>query len=391
MAVRAIGEDFLEGVCFCPLRSLLWGYPRAVLCAPSESRAGRPVQGRPEMQPIRVSNPQRWIGLVVVVLVLAVLPLAGIGLHFTAKAHNNAPFDIDTEFPVLGADGRPLPETKGAALATAIARVLGWELTGTGWRPNDIIFNPNWWGADNNANRQLGILLATRVTAQEFSDHLTKTQSDPYDTNLFNAQSALRNRQTQFMLPSFESKMHEAIGDLDAYSAGLRSSDAQTRSRPVNLRATELVALANAWESLLGDEHNKLLQMACPLWGKPNPADRPQIPGLENDILEEGCVPWMQTDDRFYEAQGVAHALYHYIRGVRRDYWPMLSNPNRTEPLHLLDEVSLALHVAAHIKPLVVLNGSASGLLANHLQNLEGWLVEALQKLAAFEREIGKS
>jgi hypothetical protein len=69
----------------------------------------------------------------------------------------------------------------------------------------------------------------------------------------------------------------------------------------------------------------------------------------------------------------------------------MLSNPNRTEPLHLLDEVSLALHVAAHIKPLVVLNGSPSGLLANHLQNLEGWLVEALQKLVAFEREMGKS
>jgi hypothetical protein len=349
------------------------------------------MQDRSSMQPERAPKPHRRIGLLAAVLLLAVLPLAGIGMHLTAKAHNDAPFDIDAEFPLVASDGKVAPETKGAALATAMARVLGWELTGTGWRPNDILFNPSWWGSDNNANRQLGILLATRVTAQAFSDHLTKTQSDPYDTNLFNAQSALRNRQTQFMLPSFESKMKEAIGDLDAYGAGLKSGDAQARSRPVNLRATELVALANVWESLLGDEHNKLLQTACPWWGKPNPADRPQIPGLENDILEEGCVPWMQTDDRFYEAQGVAHALYHYVRGVRRDYWPMLSNPNRTEPLHLLDQVSFALHVAAHIKPLVVLNGSASGVFANHPQNLEGWLVEALQKLVAFEREMGRS
>ena len=72
---------------------------------------------------------------------------------------------------------------------------------GTGWRPNDFVL----WGprvlADNNANRQLGILQAVRRTTQVMKEHLTKISSDPFDANLDKADNALRYDERRFWLP----------------------------------------------------------------------------------------------------------------------------------------------------------------------------------------------
>jgi hypothetical protein len=45
---------------------------------------------------------------------------------------------------------------------------------------------------------------------------------------------------------------------------------------------------------------------------------------------------------------------------------------------------------AATMKPLIVLDGSPSGLTANHRRNLDGYIVDARQKLYSIREELEK-
>jgi len=55
--------------------------------------------------------------------------------------------------------------------------------------------------ADNNANRQLGIIQAARESARVFRDHLTKVSATEYDANLVDADTKLRNDEYKFCFP----------------------------------------------------------------------------------------------------------------------------------------------------------------------------------------------
>jgi len=79
-------------------------------------------------------------------------------------------------------------------LATTLGAIVDHELRdGFGWRPNDfILWGPTLW-ADNNANRQLGIIQAVRETMRVMKDNLTKVSSDAFDPNLVQADLMFRN------------------------------------------------------------------------------------------------------------------------------------------------------------------------------------------------------
>ena len=74
-------------------------------------------------------------------------------LHFGQKRHNELPFVIEEVYP----EGKPF--VSGEIFAASLAALVDHELSGpTGWRPNDIyLWGPTLW-ADNNSNRQLGII-----------------------------------------------------------------------------------------------------------------------------------------------------------------------------------------------------------------------------------------
>src|SRR5438552_2956008 len=98
----------------------------------------------------------RW--LIVTVILVVVLALAGpLVLHFGQRRHDVLAFDVAAQFPV------DKPIVGGEVFATAVIAIVEHELNGTtGWRPNDfVLWGPGWW-ADNNANRQLGIIQAVR-------------------------------------------------------------------------------------------------------------------------------------------------------------------------------------------------------------------------------------
>ncbi len=278
-------------------------------------------------------------------LLLVALPLA---LHLSLRAHSRL------ELPLAGDPGPP-----GNALALALATVIDHELDGTtGWRPNDLVI----WGpaiADNNANRQLGILQGLRETVRVFKDHLTKVSSDNYDDHLVEADNLLRNDPTKWMLPSAESRYRDAAGALRDYAAGL--STEPSRSRPINVRAIELLRLVQAWSDLLGAAH----------------AD-----------LYRGDIGLFETDDVYYRATGRCHTLGHAVVAIEIDYRGELDR--RPALTQLLEEVRVPLETCARAKPLVVLAGHDTSLRANHLRNLDAHVVEARQKLYSIRDELEK-
>jgi hypothetical protein len=297
--------------------------------------------------------------------ILIAVVLAGWGaiilaLHFGQKHHDRLNFDINQAFP----PGQPF--APGEIYATTMAEIMDHELnTGFGWRPNDFLL----WGprvmADNNANRQIGILIALRETCRVFKDHLTKISSNEYDQNLLLADTDFRNDPYRWMLPAAETKYHSGVKHLRAYVAGLHTNP--PTSRELNQRNIELVRLMQAWSDLLGDAHANLYRTRTDS-GSP-------------------VRSWM-VDNYFYEAQGYADVMYHMMQAVKREYYL----PLRTKPVlaTLFDEAIDPLGKAAMLKPLIVLDGAPDGIFANHRRNLDAYISEARQKIYSIREELSQ-
>src|SRR5262245_22976512 len=229
---------------------------------------------------------RRALRVTVAVLLIVAVVATPIALHLGQERHDQLPFDLAAHFP----DDRRL--VGGEAVATTLAELVTHELDGpTGWRPNDfVLWGPRLW-ADNNANRQLGIIQTVRDSVRVLKDHLTKVSSDQFDQNLVDADTLLRNDALSFWLPSAESKYREGVAHLRAYVDGLGANP--PRSKPLNGRNAELIDLFRAWSDLLGDAHGALYRPGLSAW---------------------------ETDDAFYHAQGFAYAIHHLMRAIRREY-----------------------------------------------------------------------
>jgi uncharacterized protein DUF2333 len=281
-----------------------------------------------------------------------------LALHFGQIHHDRLLLDLDKAFPP------DKPFVPGEIYATTMAEIMDHELSGGfGWRPNDLFF----WGpslmADNNANRQIGILIALRETCRVFKDHLTKISSNEYDRNLILADSDFRNDPYRWMLPAAETKYRSGVRHLRDYIAGLHTNP--PASRELNQRNIELIRLMQAWSDILGDAHANLYRSRTDAGGP--------------------VRPWM-VDNYFYEAQGYAHVMYYMMQAVKREYYI----PLRTKPVlaTLFDEAIDPLGKAAMMKPPIVLNGSPDGIFANHRRNLDAYISEARQKIYSIREEL---
>ena len=273
--------------------------------------------------------------------------------------HDRLPLDLETQYP-------PQQQFQpGEIFASTVIAIMEHELHGgSGWRPNDFfLWGPTLW-ADDNANRQLGILQAVRESVRVFKDHLTKVSSNEYDPDLLEADTLFRNDAKKLWFPSAESRFSRGIRKLRDYVTGLR--DGSQRSRPITTRNVELVRLFQAWTDLLGDAHANLYK--------------------EREV--DGGSVWWHTDDYFYHAQGYAHVMYALLQALKREYHQLLS----VKPVmqDLFDEASAALRDAALMNPLVILNGRPSGIFANHRRNLDTYISEARQKMYSIREELEK-
>lgn len=300
--------------------------------------------------------------LIIAIVAALLLWIGGnLALHFGQIHHNRLPLDLTTRFPP------DKPTVPGEIFATTLAAIIDHELnTGFGWRPNDLYL----WGpkvmADNNSDRQLGIIMATRETMRVFKDHLTKVSSNQYDQNLVAADTDFRNDAEKWILPSPEGKYADGVARLRAYVAGLHTTP--PTSRELNLRAVELIRLFQVWTDLLGDAHANLYRTT----------------------KDDGSpVRSWDCDHYFYHAQGYAHVMYYGMMALEREYQGTLKDdPILTK---LFDDSIDALHKAAIMKPLIVLNGSPDGVFANHRRNLDAYITEARQKMYSIREELQRS
>jgi len=300
--------------------------------------------------------------LLIVAAALLLIWIGGnLALHFGLKHHDRLDYDIDQVFP----PDKPVPP--GEIYASTLAAIMDHELhTGFGWRPNDFFL----WGpkvaADNNSDRQLGIIQAIRETTRVFKDHLTKVSSNQYDPNLVIADTDFRNDAEKWILPSPEGKYEDAINHLHAYVAGLHTTPPS--SRELNTRAVELVRLVQTWTDLLGDAHANLYRTT----------------------KDDGSpVHSWDCDHYFYHSQGYAHVMYHMMQALEREYAGQLKDDPVLKTM--FDESIDALGKAALLKPLVVMDGSPDGLFANHRRNLDAYITEARQKMYSIREELERS
>ena len=298
------------------------------------------------------------IGAAAIFLVWIVGNLA---LHFGQIRHDHLGYDIAQAFPP------DKPTVPGEIFASTLAAIMDHELhTGFGWRPNDFFL----WGpkvtADNNSDRQLGIIQAVRETTRIFKDNLTKVSSNQYDPNLVIADTDFRNDAEKWILPSPEGKYDDGVQRLRQYVAGLHTTPPS--SRELNTRAVELVRLVQAWTDLLGDAHANLYRT----------------------VKDNGSpVHSWDCDHYFYHSQGYAHVMYHMMLAIEREYAGQLKDDPVLKTL--CDESIDALGKAAVMKPLIVLNGSPDGLFANHRRNLDAYITEARQKMYSIREELERS
>jgi len=290
--------------------------------------------------------------------VLLLLWLAAVvGLHVGQRRHDVLPLDLAGLFPV----GQPVPQ--GAVLATTLATIVDHELHDAfGWRPNDfVLWGPTLW-ADNNANRQLGIIEAVRVTLAVMMDDLTKAESDPVDANLGHADSAFQTDPRRLWSPNAESSYQSGIQALVLYVRGL--GPALGTSKPFTQQHDGLPHLVAAWATLLAKAHVDLYR---------------------DDLRERPLRPW-ETDDVFYRAQGYAHVLAYCTQALEHEYAQRLAKQPALADLFAHAEASLL--AAATMKPFVVLDGGPESMIANHRRNLDGVLSDARQTLEAIRDKL---
>lgn len=307
-----------------------------------------------------IRNQRGGVGFILLLILSVCFTVGPLVLHFGQFSHNKLPLVVEEEFP---ADKEIVP---GEVFAATLVAIMRHELDGTtGWRPNDFPLWGPWLLADNNSNRQLGIIQAVRESTRVFKDHLTKISSDSFDENLQQADTAFRNDAEKFILPSAEGKFRNGVGLLEAYLEELRGGGPE--AKPMNLRNVEAIRLFQAWTDVLGGAHANLFK--------------------ETEEDGSSIMPWV-NDNYFYHAQGNAHVMYHLTKALRREYAKELEQ--RPIFAKLFDEVASALEKAALLKPLVVLDGGPASVVANHRRNLEVYISQARQKMYSIREELEK-
>jgi len=296
------------------------------------------------------------LGLVGLVLLVGVVLGVALALHFAQKSHDHLRYSIEEAYP------NESPFVPGEILARTLVEIMDNELDSTfGWRPNDFFLWGPWLWADNNANRQLGIIQGVRDTVRVFRDNLTKISSDEIDRNLLEADTMFRNDAERFLLPSAEGQFKKGVEALRRYLANLQT--VPPSSRLLNKNKAELMRLFDDWTGLLGDAHANLYRSK-------NPDGSP--------------MRMWETDNYFYQAQGTAAVMCYLTPALEREYQDKL-NSSLIQHFHEIEE---ALEKAAMLKPLVVLDGASDGITANSRKNLDAYVSEARDKMFSVIEEL---
>ncbi|WP_299312912.1 DUF2333 family protein, partial [uncultured Halomonas sp.] len=227
-----------------------------------------------------------------------------------------------------------------ATLAESVATLL--EKPG-GYLRNDIA-PPGVW-LDNMPSWELGVLEESRRLA------LALPQMAGGDSAaLVEAREALLGDDRDWLYPSTEQRLEEAVAALDRQLAAL--DDPEAGFPPGAGLGSWLASVAEGLDDLalrlaasVGG-HEALTELAVDTESLPPP------------------TPWYRVDNIFFEARGSGWALAQLLEGVQRDQTDVLDEAGvRGEWERLLAELEMT---QRRLWSPVVLNGSGFGVFANH-------------------------
>ena len=247
---------------------------------------------------------------------------------------------------------------KGIALCTALRNRLEEELDSPlGWSVNDLIVSPTRW-LDNRANRQRGVIFATRMLINFFSTNLAKYgKVDAENKFLKEAREKyFAFSEDSWWLPSTESEYRKGIDLLNQYEDGLADGKAV-----YNMRSDDMY---NMLTFIIG---NQFLDQPLGLLVQPNDE-----------------VPYTELDDRIYYTQGVMLVLRDFIRTFV-DLYPEVKEKGGEDNIRIafreMDQICT-------FDPLIVLRGEHDSVTADHRGKVARYLIHIRERINDLAQSI---
>jgi len=247
---------------------------------------------------------------------------------------------------------------KGIALGSAISNRLEEEMSSTfGWSVNDLIVSPTRW-LDNRANRQRGVIFATRMLINFFSTNLAKYGTVDAENKFLKEarEKYFAFSEDSWWFPSTESQYRQGIALLRQYEDELASGKAV-----YNLRSDDMY---NMLTFIIGKQ---VLDQPLGLLVQP-----------ENEVA------YTELDDRIYYTQGVVLVLRDFIRTFVELY-PVIKEKGGEENIKI---AMREMELICTFDPLIVLRGEHDSVTADHRGKMARYLISFRERINDLAQSI---
>jgi hypothetical protein len=298
-----------------------------------------------------LSKKTLWILILVAVLLS---PLLYIPLYKAYTVMDQAEFpdlhpNIENLKPAMN------EREKGSALIFAATIQLRRELASGpggmfGWSVNDLVMaRPAFF--DNRANRQLGVIFATRMLTQFFSTNLAKYgRMDDENEQLKEARTkCFAYTEDKWWLASTESRYKEGLELVDEYRENLLKGKAV-----FNMRSDDIYDLLTF---IIG----------------PQFLDQP----LGRLIQTNDEVAFNDLDNRIYYAQGVVLVLRDFMTALVKLY-PEITQKGGAQNIKIAFR---DMNRVCTFDPLVVLRGDQDSMFADHRGKLARYVINIRERI----------
>lgn len=251
-------------------------------------------------------------------------------------------------------------KAKGIVLSRSITFELERELSSFfGWSVNDLLFMPTRW-FDNRANRQKGVIFATRMFQSFFSTNNSKFGKGQEE------HSGLRSvrdtyfayQPTKFWFPSSESQYRKGIKEMRGYENDLKKGKAT-----YNMRSDDLYNFLSytVSENFLGEPLGKLNQ--------------------HNDDIS-----FFDVDDHIYYAQGVVLVVRDVVYTLTKLYPEILDKGGKEN----LESAMRDMNLIATFNPFVVLGARHDSMFPDHRTKMTKYLFTLVERLRDVAESINR-
>jgi hypothetical protein len=247
---------------------------------------------------------------------------------------------------------------KGIALSAALRNRLEEEMDSPlGWSVNDLIVSPTRW-LDNRANRQKGVIFATRMLINFFSTNLAKYGTVDAENEFLKAarEKHFAFSEDSWWFPSTESQYRKGIELMLQYEDALAGGEAI-----YNMRSDDMYNMITFIIS------KQFLDQPLGLLIQPNDE-----------------VAYTDLDDRIYYTQGVILVLRDFIRTFVLLY-PEIKEKGGE------DNIRIALREMEQIctfDPLIVLRGDHDSVTADHRGKMARYLIHIRERINDLAQSI---